>query len=69
MSPTPIPICLQTREVLLGLPPLHVTTEAEAQVGIYILTCTHQWRPKYTNFSHTKKISGYGARSDPTNGV
>jgi hypothetical protein len=35
-------------EVLLGLPPLHVTTEAEAQTGIYKLMCTEQWRPKST---------------------
>jgi hypothetical protein len=38
----------------MGLPPLHVMFQAEAQVGIYKLTCTQQWRPRYTNFSHTK---------------
>jgi len=43
-------------EVRLGLLSLHVMTEAEAQVGIYRLMCTQQWRPKSTNFGHTKKI-------------
>jgi hypothetical protein len=42
-------------EVLLGLPPLHVMTEAEAQAGIYRLMCNQQWKPKSTNFGHTKK--------------
>ena len=38
-----------TLEVLLGLPPLHVMTEAEAQAGIYRLKCSQQWKPKFTN--------------------
>jgi hypothetical protein len=42
-------------EVLLGLPPLCVMNEAEAQARVYRLWCTQQWRPKSTNFSHTKK--------------
>ena len=42
-------------EVLPGLLPLHLMTEAEAQVGIYRLTCTQQCRPKSTNFGHTKR--------------
>ena len=42
-------------EVLHGLPPLHVMTEAEAWAGIYTLMCTKQWRPKSTNFGHTKQ--------------
>jgi hypothetical protein len=42
-------------EVLLGLPPLHVMIEAEAQAGIYRLMCNQQWKPKFTNFGHTKK--------------
>jgi hypothetical protein len=42
-------------EVFLGLPPLHVMTEAEVQAGIYRLMCTQQWRSKSTNFGHTKK--------------
>jgi hypothetical protein len=29
-------------EVLLGLPPLHVVIEAEAQAGIYRLMCNQQ---------------------------
>jgi hypothetical protein len=33
-------------EVLLGLPPLHVMTEAEAQVWIYRIMYHQQWRPK-----------------------
>jgi hypothetical protein len=31
-------------EVLLGLQPLHVATEAGAQPGAYRLMCTQQWR-------------------------
>jgi hypothetical protein len=42
-------------KVLLGLPPLHVMIEVEAQAGIYRLTCTQEWRPNSTNFGHTKK--------------
>jgi hypothetical protein len=42
-------------EVLLGLPPLHVMNEVEAQMGIYRLMCTQQWRPKSTNSGHTNK--------------
>jgi hypothetical protein len=42
-------------EVLLGLPPLHVMIEAEAQAGIYRLMCNQQWKPKSTDFGHTKK--------------
>ena len=30
-------------------------TEVEAQVGIYRLMCTQQWRPTSTSFGHTKK--------------
>jgi len=56
-------------EVLLELPPLCVITEAEAQARVYRLWCTQQWRPKSTNFGHTKKISGYEARTQPTDGV
>jgi hypothetical protein len=56
-------------EVLLGLPPLHVMIEAEAQARIYRLMCDQQWKPKSTDFGHTKKISGYGARTHPTDGV
>jgi hypothetical protein len=41
-------------EVLLGLPPL-VMIEAEAQAEIYRLMCNQQWKPKSTNFGHTKK--------------
>jgi hypothetical protein len=42
-------------EVLLGIPPLHVMIETEAQAGIYRLTCAQHWRPESTNFGHTKK--------------
>jgi hypothetical protein len=42
-------------EVLLGLTPLHMMIEAEAQAGIYRLKCNQQWKPKSTNFGHTKK--------------
>jgi hypothetical protein len=40
-------------EVLLGLTPLHVVTEAET--GIYRLICSHKWKPKSTNFCHARK--------------
>ena len=42
-------------EVLLGLLPLHVITETEAQAGIYRLMCNQQWRPKSTHYGHAKK--------------
>jgi hypothetical protein len=42
-------------EVLLGLPSLHVMIEVEDQAGIYRLMCNQQWKPKSTNFGHTKK--------------
>jgi hypothetical protein len=42
-------------EVLLGLPPLHVIIEVEAQAGIYRLMCNQQWKPKSTNLGYTKK--------------
>jgi hypothetical protein len=32
-----------TMEALLGLPPLHVMIEVEAQAGIYRLMCNEQW--------------------------
>jgi hypothetical protein len=41
-------------DILLGLPPLHVMIEVEAQAGIYKLMCNQQWKPK-SNFGHTKK--------------
>jgi hypothetical protein len=42
-------------EVLLGLPPLHVVIEAEAQAGIYRLMCNQQWRPRSANYGYDKK--------------
>jgi hypothetical protein len=54
-------------EVLLGLPPLHVATVAEAQAGIYRLMCNQQWRPRSTKYGHVK-VSGHGARTYPFNG-
>jgi hypothetical protein len=41
-------------EVLLGLPPLHVVIEAEAQAGIYRLMCNQHWRPTSTNYGQAK---------------
>jgi hypothetical protein len=38
-------------EVILGLLPLHVMSEAE----IYRLMCTQQWRPKSANLGQTKR--------------
>jgi hypothetical protein len=43
-------------EVLLGLTPLHVMTEAEDLAATYTLTCNQQWRPKSTDSGHTKKF-------------
>jgi hypothetical protein len=48
-------------EVLLGLPPLNVMIEAEAQAEICRLMCNQQWKPKSTNFRSHQKISGYRA--------
>jgi hypothetical protein len=42
-------------EVLLGLPPLHVVLEAEAQAGICRLMCNQHWRPRSTSYGHAKK--------------
>jgi hypothetical protein len=42
-------------EVLLGLPPLHVVIEAEAQAGIYGLVYNQQRRSRSTKYHHTKK--------------
>jgi hypothetical protein len=42
------------KEVLLGVPPLHVMIEAEAQALICKLMCNQQWKRKSTNFGHTK---------------
>jgi len=53
-------------QVILGLPPLHVMTEAEALTGIYRLMCNKQWTPKLTNFGHAIKISE--RRAHPTDG-
>ena len=51
MKPTP----MAAMKVLLGLPPLPVMTDVEGQTGVYRLMCMQQWRPKSTNFGHTKK--------------
>jgi hypothetical protein len=42
-------------EVLLGLPPLRVMIEAQAQVGICQLMCSQPCKPKSANFGHTRK--------------
>ena len=42
-------------EVMLGLPPLHVVIEAEAQAAEYRLMFNHRWKPYSTNYGHTKK--------------
>ena len=41
-------------------------TDMEVQAGMYRLMCTQQWRPKSTNFGHTKKISRYETRTGLT---
>jgi len=43
-------------EVLLGLPPLHLKMEAEAQVGIYRLSCNEQWKPRSIWYGHARNI-------------
>jgi hypothetical protein len=43
-------------EALLGLPPLHVMNEAEAQARIYRLLCDQQWKHKSAKFGHTKNL-------------
>jgi hypothetical protein len=42
-------------EVFLGLLPLSVIIEVEAQVGICRLMCSQQWKPKFTNFRQARK--------------
>ena len=42
-------------EVLLGLSPLHVMIEVEAQAQIYRVMYHQQLRPKSINFGHSKK--------------
>jgi ribonuclease HI len=42
-------------EVLLGLLPLHVIINVEAQAGIYRLMCNQQWRPRSTNYGQARK--------------
>jgi hypothetical protein len=39
-------------EVLLGLPPLHLHVEAEAEIRNHRLRCNEQWQPKYEGFGH-----------------
>jgi len=51
MTMTPI----AAMEVLLGLPPLHMMTEAEAQAQIYRLMYYQQCRPKIHRLGHSKK--------------
>jgi hypothetical protein len=41
--------------VLLGLPPVYLKIEAEAQAGIYRLSCNEQWRPKSLWYGHMSK--------------
>jgi hypothetical protein len=55
-------------EVILELPPLHVITDMEAQVGIYKRMCNQQCRPKSTNSDHTTNFR-YGAWTYPRDGV
>jgi hypothetical protein len=40
-------------KVLLGLPPLHLKIEDEAQVGIYRFSCNEQWTSKSLWYEHT----------------
>jgi hypothetical protein len=43
-------------ETLLGLLPLHLINEVEAQVVIYRLTCNLQLKSKFTNYGNTKNL-------------
>ena len=62
MTMTPI----TAMEVLLGHTPLHMTTEAEAQARIYRLMYHQQCRPKIHWLWSQQEVSGYGARTHPT---
>ena len=42
-------------KVLMGLLPLHLINEVEAQIAIYRLMCNLQLKPKFTNYGNTKK--------------
>jgi len=42
-------------EVLLELPSLYMINVMEAGAVIYRLMCNHQWKPKFTKYSQTKK--------------
>jgi hypothetical protein len=48
MTPTAV------MQVILGLTPLHVTTEVMANTWYYRIMCTQQWKSKSINFGHTK---------------
>jgi hypothetical protein len=39
--------------VLIGLPPFHLRIEVEAQVGVYRLNYSRQWKPKTLWHGHT----------------
>jgi hypothetical protein len=39
-------------EILLELPPLHLTVEAGTKVRNYRLHCNDQWKPKSKGFGH-----------------
>jgi hypothetical protein len=43
-------------EVLLGPPHLHLKTKAEAQAGVYRLSCHGQWKPRSIWYRHAKKV-------------
>jgi hypothetical protein len=43
-------------EVLLGPPHLHLKTKAEAQAGVYRLSCNGQWKPRSIWYGHAKKV-------------
>jgi hypothetical protein len=43
-------------EVLLGLPPLCLNMEAEAQAGIYGLSCNEQRKPRSIRYGHANKV-------------
>jgi hypothetical protein len=55
-------------KVLLGLTPLHLRMEAEAQVGNYRLRCYNQWKPKSEGFEHAYMTQDM-ERTNPTDGV
>lgn len=56
-----------TDETLMGLPPLHMKVEAEAQAGIYRLSCNEEWKVIQIIMAWAcEQSSGHGEGTHPT---